>query len=82
MGDDLDRQPRPVRGKPARRQVVQTDAVLEIRDRVLDLGVAAVIGLEAEHLAIAVGDEGVVVVEDEQGELAARGPLAGCLPCA
>lgn len=41
-------------------------------DRVLDLGVATVVGLEAEGVARAVGDERVVVVEDESRELGAR----------
>jgi len=61
--------------EPARRQVVEGHPVLEVADRVLDLGVAAMIGLEHEGLTIAVGDEGVIVVQREQGELAARGRL-------
>ena len=48
------------------RQVVEADPVLEVADRVLDLGVAAVVGLEDEGLAVAVGDEGVVVVQGEE----------------
>ena len=43
---DPDRQPGPVGAELPRRQVVERHAVLEIADRVLDLGVAAVIGLE------------------------------------
>ena len=34
---------------------------------------AAVVGLELERLAVAVGDEGVMVVQDERGELAEPG---------
>jgi len=47
----------------------------QVADRVLDLGVTAVIGLEDQGLAVAVGDEGVVVVQDQERELAARGRL-------
>jgi hypothetical protein len=72
MGDDLDRQPRPVGREFAGRQVIERRAVLELPDRVLDLGVAAVVSLELEHLAVAIGDEGVVVVQDEGRELRAR----------
>src|SRR5664280_3497562 len=32
----------------------------QVPDRVLDLGVPAVVGLEGEHLAVAVGDERVI----------------------
>ena len=71
VGDDLDRQPGPVGGKLARGQVVQTDTVLEVADGVLDLGVTAVIGLELEHCALAVGDEAVVVAGRKERELGA-----------
>jgi hypothetical protein len=53
--------------------VVQADPVLEVADRVLDLGVATMVGLELEGLAVAVGDERVIVVQGEQRELAAPG---------
>ena len=49
----------------------------EIPDRVLDLGVPAVVGLEREHVTLAVGDERVVVVQGEErelGALASAGP--------
>ena len=42
----------------APRHVVQPDAVLEVAYGVLDLGVAAMIGLQFQGLPIAVGDEG------------------------
>ena len=35
----------------------------------LDLGVAAMIGLQFQRLPIAVGDEGVIAVSGEEGEL-------------
>ena len=40
--------------------MVQPDAVLEIADRVLDLGVTAMVGLELQQLPRAIADEGVV----------------------
>jgi hypothetical protein len=35
-----------VGGEPARRQVIETEAVLEIPDGVLDVGVAAMVGFK------------------------------------
>ena len=55
--------------------MVEADAVLQVSDDVLDDGMAAVVGLEVQGPAVAVGDEGVIVVGGEQGELAARGGL-------
>ena len=52
VGDDLDSQPGAVGGKAARWQVVETHPVLEVADGVLDLGVATVIGLEIQRLAV------------------------------
>jgi len=49
--------------------MVQADAVLEVADGVLHFGVAAVVGLQLQGAAVAVGDERVVVVVAEQGEL-------------
>jgi hypothetical protein len=51
--------------------VGKADAVLEVADGVLDLGVAAVFGLQLQGAAVAVGDERVVVVVAEQGKLGA-----------
>ena len=45
------------------------DAVLEVAYGVLDLGVAAMIGLQLQRLPIAVGDEAVIAVSGEEGEL-------------
>ena len=58
-----------VGGEARRRHVVQPDAVLEVAYGVLDLGVAAMIGLQFQRLPIAVGDEGVTAVSGEEGEL-------------
>ena len=65
MRHHLDRQPGAVGGEAPRRHVVQPDAVLEVAYGVLDLGVAAMIGLQFQRLPIAVGDEGVIAVGEE-----------------
>ena len=49
--------------------MVQPDAVLEVAYRVLDLGVAAMIRLQFEHLPVPVGDEAVIAVVGEEGQL-------------
>ena len=46
VGDHLHRQPGGVGGKATRWQVVEPDAVLEVANGVLDLGVAAMVGLQ------------------------------------
>ena len=51
--------------------MVQTHAVLEVADGVFDLGVAAVVGLQVQSVALTVGDEGVIAVGGEQGQLGA-----------
>ena len=56
VGHHLYRQPSAVGGEAAGRHVVQTDAVLEVSNGILDLGVAAVVGLQFEHLPFPVGD--------------------------
>ena len=56
-------------GETPRRHVVQPDAVLEVAYGVLNLGVAAVVGLQSQHLPIPVGDEGVITVSGEGGKL-------------
>ena len=38
-------------------------------DGVLDLGVAAMVGLEIQSVALAVGDEGVIAVAGKQSQL-------------
>jgi hypothetical protein len=54
--------------------MVEAHPVLQIADRVLDLGVTAMVGFEDERLPLAVGDERMKVVEGEEGEL---GPGVG-----
>ena len=65
----LYRQPGAVGGEAPRGHVVQPDAVLEVAYRILDLGVAAMISLQFQHLPIPVGDEAVIAVGGEEGEL-------------
>ena len=69
VGHRLYRQPGAVGGEAAGRHVVQSDTVLEVAYRILDLGVAAMISLQFEHLPIAVGDEAVIAVGGEEGQL-------------
>ena len=47
--------------------MVQPDAVLEVSNGVLDLGVAAMISLQFEQLPVPVGDEAVIAVFGEEG---------------
>ena len=51
--------------------MVEPDAVLEVANGVLDLGVAAMVGLEVQRVALAVGDEGVVALRSKQRQLGA-----------
>ena len=69
VGDHLDREPGAIGGEATRGQVIEPDAVLEVTDRVLDLGVATMVGLEFERLTSAVGDERVVAIAREEREL-------------
>ena len=69
MRHHLNRQPSAVGGEAPRRHVVQPDTVLEVSDGVLDLGVAAMTGLQFQRLPIAAGDEGVIAVGGEEGQL-------------
>ena len=78
VGGDVHVEPGCVGAKAACREVVEPDTVFEVADRVLDDGVAAVVGFELDGVAVAVGDERVVAVVDEQGELAAGGTACCC----
>ena len=49
--------------------MVQTDAVLQVSDGILDLGVAAMVGLQFQGLSVPVGDEAVITVAGEEGQL-------------
>ena len=50
VGHHLDRQPGGVGGEAARGEMVESDAVLQVSDGILDLGVAAVVGLQFQGL--------------------------------
>ena len=56
-------------GEAARREMAPPHTVLEVSDGVLDLGVAAMIGLQFQGLPVPVGDEVVVAVAGEEGQL-------------
>ena len=47
------------------------DAVLEVADGVLDLGVAAMVGLQFQGVPVSVGDEAVIAVAGKEGQLGA-----------
>ena len=77
MGHHLHRQPSPVDSESAgRQQVVQPDAVLEVAYRILNLGVAAMVGLQFQGLPVPVSDEAVIAVVGEEGQLG-----TGCQWC-
>ena len=62
VGDHLDGQPGGVGGEAARGEMVEPDAVLEVSDGILDLGVAAMVGLQCQGVPVPVGDEAVIAV--------------------
>ena len=49
--------------------MVEPHAVLEVPDGILDLGVAAMVGLQLQGIAVPVGDEAVIAVAGEEGQL-------------
>ena len=49
--------------------MVQPHAVLEVSDGILDLGVAAMVGLQLQGCPVPVGDEAVIAVAGEEGQL-------------
>ena len=75
VGHHLHRQPGAVGGEAARGEMVEPDAVLEVSDGVLDLGVAPMVGLQCQGFPVPVGDEAVIAVSGEEGQLGTgRGP--------
>ena len=72
VGHHLHRQPGSVGGEAPRGEMVQSDAVLEVSDGVLDLGVAAMVGLQFQSVVrVSVGDAAVIAVGGEEGKLGA-----------
>ena len=65
----LHRQPGTVGGETPRGEMVKADAVLEVAYRILDLGVAAMISLQFQGIPVPVGDEAVIAVGGEEGQL-------------
>ena len=49
--------------------MVQSHAVLEVADGVLDLGVATMVSLEIQGVAFPVGDKGVIAVVGDERKL-------------
>ena len=49
--------------------MVQSHAVLEVANGILDLGVAAVVGLRFQGFPVPVGDAAVIAVAGEEGQL-------------
>ena len=63
----LNRQPGGFGSGVARGEMVEPRAVLEVSDDVLDLGVAAMVGLEVQGVAVPVRDAGVIAVVGKTG---------------
>ena len=68
-GQALYGQPGSVGGEAPRGEMVEPHAVLQVADGVLDLGVAAMIGLEIQGVSLPVGDASVIAVGGEEGQL-------------
>ena len=69
VGHHLYRQPGGIGGEAPGGEMVQADAILEVADGILDLGVAAMISLQFQGLPVPVGDEAMVAVAGEEGQL-------------
>ena len=69
MRHHLDGQPGSVGGEAARGEMVQPHAVLQVSDGILDLGVAAMVGLQFQGFPVPVSDEAVIAVGREEGQL-------------
>ena len=62
VGHHLHRQPGAVGWEAPRGEMVEPDAVLEVSDGVLDLGVAPMVGLQFQGFPVPVGDAAVIAV--------------------
>ena len=58
-------------GEATRGEMVQPHGVLQVSDGVLDLGMAAMVGLQFQGVPVPVGDEAVIAVAGEEGQLGA-----------
>ena len=83
MRQHLHRQPGGVGGEATRGEMIQPHAVLEVSDGVLDLGVAAVVGLQCQGIAVPVGDATVIAVvgvDSGRGQNRTLSPLSARMP--
>ena len=69
MRQHLDGQPGGVGGEAPRGEMIESHALLEVSDGILDLGVAAMVGLQFQGIPSPVGDEAVIAVAGEEGQL-------------
>ena len=65
-------QPGAVGGEAARRKMIQPHAVLQVSNGVLDLGMAAVVGLQLQGFPVPVGDEAVIAIGWRRGPVGNR----------
>ena len=56
-------------GEAPRGEMVEPDAVLEVANGILDLGVAPMVGLQCQGLPVPVRDKAVIAVGGEEGQL-------------
>ena len=61
----------PLAGKRPEGRWVEPHAVLQVADGILDLGMAAMVGLEIQGVVVSIGDEGVISVVGKQRQLGA-----------
>ena len=76
VGHNLYRQPGSIGREAPRGEVIEPNAVLQVPDGVLYLGVAAVVGLQFQGVSLPVGDEGMIAVVGEQRQLGTGGGCA------
>ena len=62
----------PLAGNRPEGEMVQPDAVLQVAYRILDLGVAAMAGLQLQGIPLPAGDEAVIAVAGEEGQAGNR----------
>ena len=73
VGYHLHGHPGGVGGKASRGHVVESHTVLEVSYGVFHLGVATMVRLQLQGVSLPVGDEGVVAVVGDKGQLGAWG---------
>ncbi len=81
MRHHLDGQPSGVGWEAARGEMVQPHAVLEVANGILDLGVAAMVGLQIQGVARSISDEGVIAVVGKQRQFGGLGLNPPCRLC-